>query len=719
MQKYLITILAFFAMSAAFAQNTVKIIVRDSITDENLFGVSVKIDEISQGSTDESGGIILTIPTGEYNLSFSSIGYEEQSINLRIPFNQPQPIIVNLVQETEEMEEIIITTTRSTRTIRDIPTRIEFIAGEELEEKGNMKPGDIRMLLNESTGIQTQQTSATSANASIRIQGLDGRYTQILKDGFPLYSGAASGLGLLQTPPLDLKQVEIIKGSASTLYGGGAIAGLVNLVSKTPSEERELRFLINGTSALGLDLNGFYSQKFENVGLTVFASRNSNKAYDPADNNFTAIPKFERYNFNPKIFVDLSDNTKLIAGINTAFETRLGGDMAYIENRDTTTRYFEKNTSQRISSQITLTHRLGENQQLVFRNSIGYFDRLIEIPNHTFDGSQVSSFSELTFSHTGKISEWIAGTNLLSDEFNEKGSNDFPLRDYNQINFGGFIQNTFKAKDWLHIETGLRGDYVKDYGFAILPRASILFKWSNQFTSRFGGGLGYKNPTIFTDESERIQFRNVLPISTSHNVLERSYGFNIDGNYKTNLGELSITINQLFFFTKINRPLLLEMHEDGNYQFINSFGHVTSKGTETNFKLGYDDFNLFLGYTYVDATIDENGNSKQNPLTAKHRLNNVLMYEVEESWKIGLEAYYYSKQQLTDGTTGRSYWTYGAMAEKLWEHFSIYINFENFTDTRQSKFGSIYTGPPTNPVFKDIYAPLDGFVVNAGIKIKL
>src|SRR6185369_11140254 len=139
----------------------------------------------------------------------------------------------------------------------NIPTRIELIAGEELEEKGNMKPGDIRMMLNESTGIQTQQVSATSANSSIRIQGLDGRYTQLLKDGFPLYAGFSGGLGLLQTPPLDLRQVEVIKGASSTLYGGGAIAGLVNLVSKLPTANRELHFIINGTSAGGLDVSGF------------------------------------------------------------------------------------------------------------------------------------------------------------------------------------------------------------------------------------------------------------------------------------------------------------------------------------------------------------------------------------------------------------------------------------------------------------------------------
>ena len=110
-------------------------------------------------------------------------------------------------------------------------------------------------------GIQTQQVSATSANSSIRIQGLDGRYTQLLKDGFPLYAGFSGGLGLLQTPPLDLRQVEIIKGSSSTLYGGGAIAGLINLVSKTPEDKRELNFLANGTSAGGVDASSFYAQK--------------------------------------------------------------------------------------------------------------------------------------------------------------------------------------------------------------------------------------------------------------------------------------------------------------------------------------------------------------------------------------------------------------------------------------------------------------------------
>jgi iron complex outermembrane receptor protein len=97
----------------------------------------------------------------------------------------------------------------------------------------------------------------------------------------------------------------------------------------------------------------------------------------------------------------------------------------------------------------------------------------------------------------------------------------------------------------------------------------------------------------------------------------------------------------------------------------------------------------------------------------------VLLYEIEEQWKAGLEAYYFSKQQLSDGAIGKSYWITGLMVEKLWEAFSVYVNFENFLDTRQTRFDSIYTGNITSPVFRDIYAPLDGFVVNGGVKLRL
>lgn len=706
-----------------YAQNTFKAVIKDSEKKEPLMGVTAQVTGTTIATiSDENGHIILTgIANGLQEIQFSYIGFAQRTDSFNFPLEDTAPIEILLYEQSEDLEEIVISSTRSTRTIQNIPTRIEFIGSEELDEKGNMKAGDIRMLLAESTGIHVQTTSPTSANASIRIQGLDGRYTQILKDGFPIYSGASSGLGLLQIPPLDLKQVEVIKGSTSTLYGGGAIAGLVNLISKTPTEERDLRFHLNGTSGRGLDINGFYGQKFKKIGTTIFASHNRNGAYDPAQIGLSAIPQFERYVLNPKLFVYFNDKTKMNFGINTTIENRLGGDMLYIKGKgDNTHQYFEENKTQRYSTQFVFDHTVNENSFVQIKNSVSYFNRNTAIPNYEFEGTQTATFTEASYTHSKEKSEWVTGVNIWTDNFKEKQMTAFPLRDYNQTTFGAFVQNSFKATDWLQLETGLRTDYVIDYGAVFLPRVSALFQIANGLTSRIGGGFGYKTPTIFTEESERIQYQNVMPIDDNTNKLEKSYGANADINYRTNIGDdWTFSINHLFFYTYLDNPLLLQNIATNTYQFINSSGYIHTKGTETNIKIGYDDFKLFLGYTFTDTRLIENGINTENPLTPKHRINSVLMYEIEDKWKIGLEAYYFSQQKLNDGTTGKDYVICGFMAEKIWERFSLYINFENFLDTRQTRFDNIYTGTITNPVFRDIYAPLDGFVINGGIKFRL
>src|ERR1700744_913759 len=120
--------------------------------------------------------------------------------------------------------------------------KVEVIGSEDMREENTIKPANIASILGDVSGVQIQQSSAVSGNTNVRIQGLNGQYTQILRDGMPLYDGFSGGFGILQIPPLDLKQVELIKGSASTLYGGGAIAGLINLISKRPTEEQEAIF---------------------------------------------------------------------------------------------------------------------------------------------------------------------------------------------------------------------------------------------------------------------------------------------------------------------------------------------------------------------------------------------------------------------------------------------------------------------------------------------
>ena len=697
-----------------FAQNNIRLLIKND-EKEILAGATVKIPALNQTVIADSKGLAVftNVPAGNYSIIISFVGMEELEIYLQVPQKGEEPLEVILTEGDEHEEEVIVTATRISRSITDIPTRVETISGEELTEKGNMKPGDIRMLLNESTGIQTQQTSATSYNSSIRIQGLDGRYTQILRDGFPLYAGFSGGLSLMQVAPLDLKQIEVIKGSSSTLYGGGAIAGLVNLVSKTPMEKKELNFLANGTSAGGLDLSAFYSQRFNKMGITVFGSRNTGKAYDPADIGLTAIPKFERYTINPNLYL-YGDKTTANIGFSFITEDRTGGSMDYIKNG--TAGYFENNQTDRFTTQAQLAHKINDRSQVNFKNSYSRFNRFIQIPAYAFEGIQQSTFTEATYSNMGEKSQWVIGANFLTDDFAEERQNNNALRDYHFNTLGLFVQNTWSVSPRFTLETGLRGDYVDEYGFELLPRFSAMFKVNPALTARLGGGLGYKTPTVFNEDAERLHFENILPLNQT-TANEKSVGGNFDLNYRTRIGEVGIAINQLFFYTRLNDPLVLTPVNNA-FQFLNANGHIDTKGAETNLRFSYEDFKLFVGYTYADVNSYYDNDKSWFPLTARHRLNNVLMYEKEEKLKIGLEAYYFSPQKLNDGALGKSYWTFGLMGEKSWEKFSLFLNFENFTDTRQTRFDNIFTGTINDPVFRDIYAPVDGFVINGGVKIR-
>jgi len=724
MKHFIVLVAALFCTVTAYAQNTFQAFIKDAKTNQPLTGATASVRGTRMSTAADTAGLVTltSVPNGRQIIEYRYAGYQTRIDTVTFPLLLQQPAQVLLTPDEEELEAVVVTATRSSRTISNIPTRVEVISGEELDEKGNMKPGDIRMLLAESTGIQTQQTSATSGNSSIRIQGLDGKYTQIIRDGFPLYSGFSGGLGLLQIAPLDLKQVEVIKGSSSTLYGGGAIAGLVNLVSKTPTNQRQLNFLLNGTSAAGLDASGFYAQKFNKMGTTVYAAYNHASPYDPAGIDLTAIPRYNRFTLNPKLYFYFNEHTTLNAGINTTIENRIGGDLHYIKgNGNAQHSYFEENKTGRYSTQLTLNHQLTNQQQLTFKNSISYYDRTINLPGYRFSGAQTSTYTEGNYAYNGEKADWVAGLNLLTDHFSENANSSFPLRSYSHNTIGGFVQNTWNTTEKLTLETGLRGDYHNRYGFFVLPRLSGLFKFNTQWSVRLGGGMGYKAPNVFTEDAERIQFRNVLPIDVAGTTAERSYGTNLDLNYRTALfnDAVTLSINQLLFYTRIDNPILLTALGNGNLQYQQPRADLNTKGLETNIKLTYTDFKLFVGYTLADVTQHIGSVISPYPLVSRHRLNNVLMYEVEDKWKLGAEAYYFSSQQLNDGTRGKAYWTAGFMAERLWERFSLFINFENLTDTRQTRFDTIYTGSLTNPTFRDIYAPLDGFVVNGGIKVRL
>ena len=717
MKKLILSLLAMATINVVFCQNTFKATILDADSNEPLIGVNVLFEEPEKGGvTDENGIVIIeNLPDGIWEVRISYVSYQTKELEISLP--QQEPLTILLESGSEELEAVTVTTTRSSRLIQDLPTRLEAITAEELDEKAFMNSTNISMLLRESTGIQMQQTSANSANQSIRIQGLDGRYTQLLKDGFPIFGGFAGGLSIMQIPPLDLKQVEIIKGSASTLYGGGAIAGLVNLISKRPEEEPQLEFMFTQTQALGSTLNGFYAQEYGKAGFSLYAVGNLQQVYDVNDDDFSELPEVKNIAVNPTFFYNFDESSSLRIGINSSFENRLGGDVTAIENSPSAEHPFtEENKSTRLASQISYQKAFSEDANLTIRNSVNFFDRSIEIPDFTFDGQQIASFSEVSYSTSNEKTDWVFGANMWTEEFTETPFNQNPVRDYSNNTFGVFGQNVWSFSEKAALESGLRIDYNTDYDWFVLPRINLLLDLNEHWTTRIGGGMGYKLPTIFSEEAESRTFQSILPIGINDTKAETSAGVNLDVNYKTILfDEVSFSINNLFFYTQLFDPLILTQDVNNQFLFVNADGKTDSKGLETNIKFSYDDFKLYLQYAFIDAQLDYDGINRQKPITPKHNAGGILMYE-SGKWRLGYEVYFTGGQTLFDLSPVEDYWTMGLLVSRQIEKLNVFVNFENFTDTRLSKFQDTVIPPHTNPSFPEIWSPTDGFIFTAGLK---
>ena len=565
----------------------------------------------------------------------------------------------------------------------------------------------------------------------MRIQGLEGRYTLFTQDGFPLFGGFSGSLSIMQIPPLDLRQVEYIKGPASTLYGGGAIAGLINLISKTPDKEGETTLMFNKSHIGATDLNAFTQKQYGKLGYTFLASANHHSYYNPDNDQFSDIPWQQKLNVNPRFFYNPSDKVKMYFGVNTTFEEREGGDIHTIRTDvlDTVNYYKETNNSQRIVTQYKLSYNINSSNFFTFKNGLNYFDRALSIQStptirQAFDATQIASFTEASWLNVGEKYDLVGGLNIYTDQITEQNIDTLD-RSSSATTVGSFVQATWYPNDFVNMELGMRTDYNFNFGVLPLPRFSTLFNWTEKITSRVGGAMGYMLPTLFLEEAEAFAFYNVKTPNLNTVNPERSIGVNGDINYKTTLGEKAFfRINQLFFFNQINAPQTLQWDDtDGFYEIVNLNGFKQTKGFESSIKIGYEPMTLFIGYTYTDAQIEYTNDiatiNTYIPLTPTYSLKGDLLMDIPDKWQMAIDYEYQSRQYLSNGNATRDLFIMGLVMRRwIGEHFQLFGNLENFTDVRQSKYESLVKNGAETPQFTEVWAPMDGFYANVGFRWK-
>lgn len=662
--------------------------------------------------TTSSGEATLRLPPGVHAVHVDRIGYVGVRLEVEVLSAADTTVEVELVAEAIETEGIVVMSTRSERRLEDEPLRVEVVAREEIEEKLLMTPGDIAMLLNETAGLRVQPTAPSLGGATVRIQGLHGRYTQILSDGLPLYGGQAGALGPLQIPPMDLAQVEVIKGAASALYGSTALGGVVNLISRRPEREREI--LLNRSSLGGTDVIGWLSDEWnERWGYTLLASGHDQSKADVDDDGWADLPAYRRGVVRPRIFWNDGNGSSMFLTVGGMLEDRRGGTLATGTVPDGTS-FFEELETRRADIGARGRLLLSDSRIVSIRASA-----MAQRHRHVFAQRMErdlhgTAFGEVSLAGYDQSHTWVLGVAIQHDRFEAR---DVPRFDFGHTVPALFVQDEYVVAPWLTLAASARLDRHSEHGAFVNPRLSLLLR-PREWTVRLSAGTGYSAPTPFVDQTEAVGLARLEPFDDVG--VERVRSAMLDIGRVVGPWELNGSV----FASRVADPLVAIPNGAGGLTLLNAADPVRTWGTETLARYHQEPLHATLTHVHLRSTELEPGGTdrREVPLNPRHSLGAVGAWEDEEWGRVGVELYYTGRQSLDENTYrsfSEPYFVVGFLIEHRVGSARLFLNAENLLDARQTRHDPLLRPSPTSygRWITDVWAPLEGRSFNGGIRL--
>lgn len=615
-------------------------------------------------------------------------------------------------QEAEEIEEIVVQSTRSGRRVQDEPIRVEVLGLEEIEEKTIMRPGNIAMLLSETGGLRVQTTSPGLGAANVRVQGLSGRYTQLLTDGLPLYGGQSSSIGLLQIPPTDLGQVEVIKGAASALYGPSALGGVINLISRRPGAAPQTEALFNVTSRNGQDATAFTSAPLNaNWAYSAIAGVHRQSIKDLDQDGWGDMPGYERWTARPRLFWDGANGGSVFLTVGAMGEQREGGTLAGRTVPDGTA-FAQTQRSSRLDGGLVAEIPVQAVGTFHLRASGMTQDHRHRFGAVVEDDRHDTLFTEASFAARTGATSWLGGVALQRDAYR---SQTFPGFDYTYSAPGVFVQAEHDLRDNLILAASARWDSHNVYGDRFSPRVSALYR-PGPWTLRATVGKGFYAPTPFVEDIDDAGLSRLRPLAGLR--AEVADTASVEGGYSAGPFEANV----ILFASNVRHAARLRDATGGGVEIVNGPGTTKTRGTEVLLRYRWEEFVVTGSYVHVDATESALTGGRQTvSLTPHHTGGMVAMWEAPSKGRIGVELYYTGSQRLADNpyrSVGRPYFEFGILGEIAVGKARLFLNLENILNVRQTKYDPLVL--PRRAAdgrwTVDAWAPTDGFVANGGVR---
>jgi iron complex outermembrane receptor protein len=657
--------------------------------------------------TDSGGVVTAKVPLGTAEVKVAKDGFLPGAVAVVVDSDREFPILVDLQPAPESHEEITVHATRTGARLEDSPTRVEVLGEEEIEEKTMMTPGDIVMMLNEMGGLRVQTTSPGLGAASVRIQGMRGRYTRFLADGLPVFGQQGGGLGLLQIPPMDLGQVEVIKGAASALYGAGAMSGVVDLISRRPSAEPVRDFVVNRSMLGATDAAAFLASKLtKSWSGSVLGGGHWQERRDRDDDAWADLAGYGRGILRPRFFWDGGEGRSGFFTGGVTYENREGGTMRGAVLPATGEPYSEALDTRRYDLGGSLQFLAAGRYVVMLRAAASSarhdhrFGEVRERDRHDM------IFGEASVRGTSGRHTWVAGAAAERDQYTPRDVSRFA---YRYVTPALFAQDDLRVASWLALSASGRADFHNVYGSFFSPRVSALARWAG-WSARLAAGQGFFAATPLTEETEAAGLTRLTIVGPLQAERGRTASFDVTRA----IGPMQYTAT--VFASRVDHPVHVE--RSGRYELANLTGPSRNVGLELLGTLRKAPFAATASYTYVRSR--ERG--EDTPLTPRQSFGLVGMWE-KDPWRVGVECYYTGVQRLEENpyrTRSEPYVSTGFLVDRKIGPATLFVNAENLSDARQTRWDPLLrpSRAPDGRWTVDAWAPLDGRVVNGGVRIR-
>lgn len=680
--------------------------------------------------TDPRGSATLVLPTGVRTIIASKLGFRSDSMTLVLRAGVDSAIAFSLSEQGAQAAPVFVTATRTEQRVESVPLRVEVLAGEDIGEKNAVRPGDLTQMVAEIPGVRVQSTSPGLGGATLRVQGFRGEYTQFLTDGLPLGSAAEAAFSLVQQPPLDLAQVEVIKGAASALYGPSALGGVVNFVTRRPPQAGAPAVheaVIAGSSHGALDGVAFIADRLTaSLGYTLLGGVHHDPTTDADRDKWADIVQSARAELRPRLYWSGPNGSNLLATVGAAADDRRGGTVSGAVTPAGTS-FVDQLSTRHADAGVTGKFVLGPGTAINVRSAFTTVTRARMLGDAAERDRSHSGLAEASLTAARGRLIGVAGAALQTDTYRNLDVSGF---DYGFVTTSAFAQLTAVPTEWVSASATARCDHHNVYGTTCAPLAAVLFRQPTGWSERLSAGLGSFAPTPLVDETQATGLLRTRPFTgpaSAPHTFERARYAAFDLGYHRG----ALDVNATAYASDILNPLSTRELASGPYalELLDAPSPTRTRGVDLFAVYTADPVSATAFYSVLHARefsfdrADAGRSPLQTvPLNPSHRAGLDVALDVDETGtRIAVEAYYTGRQFVQDDPyrkTSRPYTTIELLATQAVGPVQLFASAENVTNVLQTRFDPLLlpmqsrTGRWTT----DVWAPLEGRVIRVGVR---